>query len=155
MVRGRAILAGVLAAPWIRVAHGQVAHRISLIHFNDFHSRHEAADSKQLTCATRFYTRLDSGTRQRNQAAEPGSGTGQRGRGGYPQLSAQLGVTVMPSGVTGPCVRTIWVPAALKSLRGRRINPESVVGESCHHRYEQPYRSCSEPRGAVFDKGWR
>ena len=74
MVRGRAILAGVLAAPWIRVAHGQVAHRISLIHFNDFHSRHEAVDSKQLTCATRSCTRLDSGTRQRNQAAEPGSG---------------------------------------------------------------------------------
>ena len=91
MVRGRAILAGVLAAPWIRVAHGQVAHRISLIHFNDFHSRHEAVDSKQLTCATRSCTRLDSGTRQRNQAAEPGSGTRQRGRGSYPQLSAQLG----------------------------------------------------------------
>ncbi len=71
MVRGRAILAGVLAAPWIRVAHGQVAHRISLIHFNDFHSRHEAVDSKQLTCATRSCTRLDSGTRQRNQAAGP------------------------------------------------------------------------------------
>jgi len=51
MVSRRAILAGVVAAPWIRVAHGQVAHRVSLIHFNDFHSRHEAVDSKQLTCA--------------------------------------------------------------------------------------------------------
>ena len=130
MVRGRAILAGVLAAPWIRVAHGQVAHRISLIHFN---------------------TRLDSGTRQRNQAAEPGSGAAAVTHSSL----RNWGVAVMPCGVTGPCVRTIWVPAALKSLRGRRINPESVVGESCHHRYEQPYRSCSKPRGAVFDKGWR
>ena len=52
LVRRRAILAGVVAAPWFRVAHGLVAHRISPVYFNGFHSRYGAVDSKQLTCAT-------------------------------------------------------------------------------------------------------
>ena len=52
LVRRRAILAGVVAAPWFRVAHGLVAHRISPVHFNGFRGRYGAVDSKQLTCAT-------------------------------------------------------------------------------------------------------
>ena len=44
------VLGGVLALPWVRVAQGQVAHRISIIHFNDFHSRHAPVDAQTLTC---------------------------------------------------------------------------------------------------------
>ena len=47
----RAVLGGVAAWPWVRVAHGQAAHRISVVHFNDFHSRHEAVDSQALACS--------------------------------------------------------------------------------------------------------
>ncbi len=46
----RTVLGGVLALPWVQVAQGQVAHRISVVHFNDFHSRHEAVDAQTLTC---------------------------------------------------------------------------------------------------------
>lgn len=33
-----------------RVARGQVAHRLTLLHVNDIHSRHEPVDSRSLTC---------------------------------------------------------------------------------------------------------
>ena len=46
----RAMLGGVLALPWVSRAQGQVAHRISIVHFNDFHSRHEPVDARALTC---------------------------------------------------------------------------------------------------------
>ncbi|MBR0677578.1 hypothetical protein GXW77_15480, partial [Roseomonas alkaliterrae] len=37
----RALLAAALAAPALRAARAETAHRIRLVHVNDFHSRHE------------------------------------------------------------------------------------------------------------------
>ena len=48
----RRLLLGALAAPALtRVAHGAVAHRLTLLHLNDFHSRHEPVDARTLACA--------------------------------------------------------------------------------------------------------
>ncbi len=38
------------APPLVRVAHGQVAHRLSVVHINDFHSRHDPVDGRALGC---------------------------------------------------------------------------------------------------------
>lgn len=47
----RRFLLGALAAPaLIQVAHGAVAHRLTLLHLNDFHSRHEPADARAQAC---------------------------------------------------------------------------------------------------------
>ena len=50
----RRLLASSFAAagtlPLSRVAHGQVAHRITVLHMNDFHSRHEAVDGRAMSC---------------------------------------------------------------------------------------------------------
>jgi len=41
-----------LALPLVmtRVAHGAVRHRLTILHMNDFHSRHEAVDGRALAC---------------------------------------------------------------------------------------------------------
>ncbi len=47
----RRILLGALASlPMIRLAHGAIAHRLTILHMNDFHSRHEPVDARALTC---------------------------------------------------------------------------------------------------------
>ena len=54
IVTRRRLLASSLAAagtlPLTRLAHGQAAHRLTILHMNDFHSRHEAVDGRALTC---------------------------------------------------------------------------------------------------------
>ena len=46
------MLGGVVALPWVTRAQGQVVARLSIVHFNDFHSRHEPVDARTLTCTT-------------------------------------------------------------------------------------------------------
>lgn len=47
----RRILLGALASlPMIRMARGATAHRLTILHINDFHSRHEPVDGRALTC---------------------------------------------------------------------------------------------------------
>ncbi len=36
--------------PLTRLARGQAAHRLTILHMNDFHSRHEAVDGRAMTC---------------------------------------------------------------------------------------------------------
>ena len=40
------------AIPLTRVARGEVAHRLTVVHLNDFHSRHEPVDARLQTCGT-------------------------------------------------------------------------------------------------------
>ena len=48
----RRLLLGTLGAlPLTRLSHAQAAHRITVLHINDFHSRHEPVDARALTCA--------------------------------------------------------------------------------------------------------
>ena len=47
----RRLIVGALGAmPMARIALGQVAHRLSIVHMNDFHSRHEPVDARSQTC---------------------------------------------------------------------------------------------------------
>ena len=46
----RLLLGAVGTLPLMRLARGQAAHRITILHLNDFHSRHEAVDNRALTC---------------------------------------------------------------------------------------------------------
>ena len=50
----RAVLAAPLAAlgtlPLTRLARGRAVHRLTVLHLNDFHSRHEAVDARALVC---------------------------------------------------------------------------------------------------------
>eukprot|EP01037_Dinobryon_pediforme_P017232 gene17232-17422_t len=47
----RRILLGALASlPMVRLARGAAAHRLTILHINDFHSRHEPVDGRALTC---------------------------------------------------------------------------------------------------------
>jgi 5'-nucleotidase len=51
----RRLLLGSLASipvsiPMVRLAHGAVAHRLTILHMNDLHSRHEPVDVRALTC---------------------------------------------------------------------------------------------------------
>ena len=46
----RALLAGLAALPMHRLAQAATAHRLTILHMNDFHSRHEAVDARALTC---------------------------------------------------------------------------------------------------------
>jgi 5'-nucleotidase len=50
MITRRLLLGGISALPLIRVAHGAVAHRLTIIHMNDFHSRHEPVGPTALDC---------------------------------------------------------------------------------------------------------
>jgi 5'-nucleotidase / UDP-sugar diphosphatase len=46
----RALLAGLGSLPMVRLAHGQTAHRLTILHINDIHSRHEPVDARALGC---------------------------------------------------------------------------------------------------------
>ena len=48
----RSLLVALGTLPLTRRARGQVAHRLTVLHLNDFHSRHEAVDGRALTCGT-------------------------------------------------------------------------------------------------------
>lgn len=50
MTTRRLLLAALGTLPLVRVAHGQAAHRLTILHMNDFHSHHEAANVRALTC---------------------------------------------------------------------------------------------------------
>jgi 5'-nucleotidase len=48
---GRRLLLGAAASlPMVRLARGAVAHRLTLLHVNDFHARHEPVDGGALAC---------------------------------------------------------------------------------------------------------
>ncbi len=52
-IRRRALLAGLgslATLPMRRLAWGDTAHKLTILHMNDFHSRHEAVDARALTC---------------------------------------------------------------------------------------------------------
>lgn len=49
-MKRRILLGGLASLPMIRMAHGAVAHRLTILHMNDFHSRHEPVDGRALTC---------------------------------------------------------------------------------------------------------
>ena len=49
-VSRRLLLAGLATLPMHRIAHGATAHRLTILHMNDFHSRHEPVDGRALTC---------------------------------------------------------------------------------------------------------
>ncbi len=51
MIARRTLLGFLGALPLVQVAQGQVAHRLTIIHLNDFHSRHEPVDAATLGCA--------------------------------------------------------------------------------------------------------
>ena len=51
MLARRAVLGGLGALPLVRIARGQVAHRLSIVHINDFHSRHDPVDGRALGCS--------------------------------------------------------------------------------------------------------
>ncbi len=46
----RALLGALGTLPLARLARGETAHRLTLIHINDFHSRHEPVDGRAMTC---------------------------------------------------------------------------------------------------------
>ncbi|MDR3523587.1 MAG: 5'-nucleotidase C-terminal domain-containing protein [Acetobacteraceae bacterium] len=46
----RTLLAALATLPMARMARGEVAHRLTILHVNDIHSRHEAVDARSLTC---------------------------------------------------------------------------------------------------------
>ena len=48
----RALIAGLSAIPFTRLSAAPVAHRIGLIHLNDFHARHDPVDARALNCTT-------------------------------------------------------------------------------------------------------
>ena len=50
MLARRAVLGWLGALPLAPVARGQVAHRLSIVHINDFHSRHDPVDGRALGC---------------------------------------------------------------------------------------------------------
>lgn len=45
-----AAAAGAATLPMMRVARGETAHRLTILHMNDFHSRHEPVDGASVTC---------------------------------------------------------------------------------------------------------
>lgn len=49
-MKRRLFLGALGALPMIRLAHGETSHRLTILHMNDFHSRHEAVDGRALTC---------------------------------------------------------------------------------------------------------
>ncbi len=51
MLTRRLLLAALGTLPLVRLAQGQTAHRLTILHMNDFHSRHEPADARALACA--------------------------------------------------------------------------------------------------------
>jgi 5'-nucleotidase / UDP-sugar diphosphatase len=52
MIARRTLLGFLGTLPMVQVARGQVAHRLTIIHLNDFHSRHDPVDAATLGCTT-------------------------------------------------------------------------------------------------------
>jgi 5'-nucleotidase len=50
MLHRRLLLAGLASLPMARIAHGAVAQRLTILHMNDLHSRHEPVDARALSC---------------------------------------------------------------------------------------------------------
>ncbi len=50
MLHRRLLLAGLAALPMARIAKGAVARRLTILHMNDLHSRHEPVDARALSC---------------------------------------------------------------------------------------------------------
>jgi 5'-nucleotidase/UDP-sugar diphosphatase len=51
MTLSRRLFLGALGTlPLTRLAHGQAAHRLTVLHMNDFHARHEPVDARALSC---------------------------------------------------------------------------------------------------------
>ena len=48
----RTLLAALGTLPLTRLAHAAPTHRLTILHMNDFHSRHEPVDVRALTCGT-------------------------------------------------------------------------------------------------------
>ena len=46
MIHRRLFLGALGALPMARLARGETAHRLTILHMNDFHSRHEAVDGR-------------------------------------------------------------------------------------------------------------
>src|SRR3954447_4273939 len=46
----RTLLGALASLPMTRLAHGQVVHRLTTLHMNDLHSRHEPVDGRALAC---------------------------------------------------------------------------------------------------------
>jgi 5'-nucleotidase len=46
----RTLLGALGTLPLARLAHGEPTHRLTIIHMNDFHSRHEAVNDRALSC---------------------------------------------------------------------------------------------------------
>ena len=46
----RTLLGGLGTLPMIRVAHGEAAHRLTILHINDLHSRHEPVNQRAMSC---------------------------------------------------------------------------------------------------------
>jgi 5'-nucleotidase len=44
------LIGGLGALPMVRLAAGATVHRLTVIHMNDFHARHEAVDARALAC---------------------------------------------------------------------------------------------------------
>lgn len=49
----RTLLGALGTLPLTRLARGRAAHRLTVLHLNDFHSRHEAVDGRALACGAR------------------------------------------------------------------------------------------------------
>lgn len=49
-IRRRAVLGLAVALPMARVSRAAAAHRLTILHMNDFHSRHEPVDAAALAC---------------------------------------------------------------------------------------------------------
>ncbi len=47
----RLLLASLAAIPMQRIAHGATSRRLTILHMNDFHSRHEPVDARALSCS--------------------------------------------------------------------------------------------------------
>ncbi len=47
----RLLLGGIAGVAMVRLAHGTVGHRLTILHMNDLHSRHEPVDARALACA--------------------------------------------------------------------------------------------------------
>ncbi len=50
LISRRIMLGSLAALPLVRRAAGQVVHRITILHMNDFHSRHDPVDGRAITC---------------------------------------------------------------------------------------------------------
>lgn len=51
MLTRRSLFAALGTLPLTRLAWGQAAHRLTVLHMNDFHSRHEAVDGRAMACS--------------------------------------------------------------------------------------------------------